>query len=207
MSLGDSVVASSPATPLGFYEVDADDAATLIRQSAPLFPVIDPGLAVFFNVVSLTVHPDQRQLAVAFRLSARLHFHDRTGALTRAVAGPVEVKLDFDVVPRASGYSFGLNGETRMAYLDLDSDRSLIAALFAGRSRNTGARNLFAGDELHVFRWDGTLVGTWRLPEAVVSLQLDEDRRRIYAVRQSPTWSIIELDAGPLYRDEAGWRP
>lgn len=207
MWFGDGVVASSPTTPLGLYEVDEDDAATLVRQDAPLFPVVDPGLALFFNLVSLTVHPDQRQLAVAFRLNARLHLHDRTGALTRAVAGPVEVKLDFDIVPRASRHSFGLNDETRMAYLDLDSDRSLIAALFAGRSRNTGARNVFAGDELHIFRWDGTLVGTWRLPEAVVSLQLDETRRRLYAVRQSPTWSIIELDAGPLYREEAGGRP
>lgn len=206
---GDSVVAAGRRTLLRFYA--ADDTATLMREAGdPLFPIVDAGLIPFFNLVSFTVHPDQQQLAVAFQLSARLHLYDRAGALTRAVAGPVEIKLDFDIVPRApdvGGHTFGLNGETRMAYRDVDSDASLIAALFAGRSRNTGANNLFAGDELHVFRWDGTLVGTWRLPEAVTSFRLDEARRRIYAVRQDPTWAILELDASPLYMDEAKREP
>ena len=70
-----------------------------------------------------------------------------------------------------------------------------------------GADNLFVGDELHVFGWDGTLVGTWRLPEAVSSFRLDETRRRLYAVRPSPTPSVLELDAGPLYPDEPEGEP
>lgn len=202
---GDDIVAAGRTTLLRFYAPGtADDTiATLVREAGdPLFPVVDSGLQVFFGLVSVTVHPDQKQFALAFQLADRLHIYDHKGALARAVAGPVEVKLDFDIVPRApavGGHTFGINGETRMAYLDVDSDGDVIASLFAGRSRNAGAPDIFSADELHVFRWDGTLVGAWRLPEAVISFRLDEVRRRIYAVRRSPSWSVIELDASPIY--------
>ena len=204
---GDVIVAAGRTTLLRFYATsDADGTvATLVREAGePLFPIVDSGLQVFFSLVSFTVHPDQQQFAVAFQLTDRLHIYSHDGALTRAIAGPVEVKLDFDIVPRppaVGGHTFGINGETRMAYLDVDSDGKVIASLFAGRSRNAGAADIFSADELHVFRWDGTLVGVWRLPEAVISFRLDEVRRRIYAVRRSPSWSVIELDASPIYSE------
>ena len=202
---GDVIVAAGRTTLLRFYATGAadDTIATLVREAGePLFPIVDSGLLVFFNLVSFTVHPDQKQFAVAFQLADRLHIYNHDGAVTRAITGPVEVKLDFDIVPRSSavgGHTFGINGETRMAYLDVDSDGDVIASLFAGRSRNAGAANIFSADELHVFRWDGTLVGVWRLPEAVISFRLDEVRRRIYAVCRNPSWSVIELDASPIY--------
>ena len=203
--LGDVIMAAGRTTLLRFYATGAadDTIATLVREAGePLFPVMDSGLQAFFGLVSFTVHPDQKQFAIAFQLADRLHIYNHEGALTRAVAGPVKVKLDFDIVPRASavgGHTFGINGETRMAYLDVDSDGDVIASLFAGRSRNAGAADIFSADEMHVFRWDGTLVGVRRLPEAVISFRLDEVRRRIYAVRRSPSWSVIELDASPIH--------
>lgn len=202
---GDVIVAAGRTALLRFYATGAadDTIATLVREAGePLFPIVDSGLQPFFSLVSFTAHPDQKQFAVAFQLTDRLHIYNHEGALTRAIAGPVEVKLDFDIVPRSpavGGHTFGINGETRMAYLDVDSDGDFIASLFAGRSRNAGAGDIFSADELHVFRWDGTPVGVWRLPEAVISFRLDEVRRRIYAVRRSPSWSVIELDASPIY--------
>ena len=101
-----------------------------------------------------------------------------------------------------------VESETRFTYLDLDSDRELIVALFAGLNGSgpgmpRGPGSAFSGDELHVFRWDGTLVGTWRFPEMVIAVRLDEVHQRIYAVREFPFWSVIELDATPLH----GWTP
>lgn len=210
---GDRVIATGNKEVLRFYEPNEDiGSAVLIEKVGdPLFPIVDSGLSVFFNLLSFTVDTDQRRIAAAFRLSNRIHVYDRNGALTRSVAGPVEVKLDFDIVPRNSdigGHTFGINEETRFTYLDLDSDRELIVALFAGLNGSgpgmpRGPGSAFSGDELHVFRWDGTLVGTWRFPEMVIAVRLDEVRQRIYAVREFPFWSVIELDATPLY----GWTP
>lgn len=207
---GDLLVATGSTKVLRFYEVnETNGAAVLIKEIGdPLFPIVDSGLSVFFNLLSFTVDPAQQRLAVAFRLSDRLHVHDLDGVLTRAIAGPVEVKLDFDIVPRdpdVGGYTFGINHETRFTYLDVDSDRDLIVALFAGRNGSgpgmpRGPGSAFSGDELHVFRWDGTPVGTWRLPEAVISIRLDDRSQRIYAVREFPFWSIVELDASSLYQ-------
>lgn len=206
--LGDTIVATGGPTLLRFYRVDGTDpaVATLVRRAGePLMPITESSLQVFLNLVSFAVHPNGQQLVLAFRLSDRLHIYDRDGVLLRAVAGPVEVKLDFDMVPReprVGGYTFGINGETTMTYLDVDAKQDMIVALFAGQNRNGGATDIFAGDELHVFRWDGTLVGVWRMPEPVVSFQLDEAGRRIYAVRRSPSWSVIQVDASPIHSGE-----
>lgn len=206
--LGDTIVATGGPTLLRFYRVDGTDpaVATLVRRAGePLMPITESSLQVFLNLVSFAVHPNGQQLVLAFRLSDRLHIYDRDGVLLRAVAGPVEVKLDFDMVPREpriGGYTFGINGETTMTYLDVDAKQDMIVALFAGQNRNGGATDIFAGDELHVFRWDGTLVGVWRMPEPVVSFQLDEAGRRIYAVRRSPSWSVIQVDASPIHSGE-----
>lgn len=202
MWFGDRIVSRGNATVLRLYDVH-ESTATLIREfGEPLYPGLGLGLSVYLNRVSKTVHPDQDRLAVAFQSSARLHVHDRSGALIRAVAGPVEIDLDFDLVPAApeiGGYRFSLNNETSFSYLDVDSDRNLIAALFGGRRNGDGA-DPFLGDELHVFRWDGTPAGVWRLPDPVNQIGLDAANRRIYGVRERPFPSIVELDAGPLYR-------
>lgn len=211
---GNRIVASGYKSLLRFHDVhgtalnaaatnkmtDAFVAVPAEKIGEPLFPGLDFGLSVYFNMVSLTVHPSQQWLAVAFQLSDRLHVYDPDGDLSRAIAGPVEVKLDFDLKPLPDGgHRFATNSETTFSYLAVESNRDVIVALFAGR--HAGAPGpVYSGDELHVFRWDGTPVGTWRIPEAVVAIHLDNANRRVYAVRRTPFQAIVELDASPLYR-------
>lgn len=208
---GNRIVASGYTRLLRFYEVrgaavdtgrqTAASVAVLTEETGnPLFPGLDFGLSVYFNLVSLTVHPDQQWLAVAFQLSNRLHVYDLGGALKRAIAGPVEVKLDFDIKPlQGGGHRFATNSETTFSYLAVESNRDVIVALFAGRHAGAPG-SAYTGDELHVFRWDGTPVGTWRIPEPVVAFHLDDANQRIYAVRPAPFQAVVELDASPLYQ-------
>lgn len=188
-----------PAATLGTPSL-----AAMVKETGfPLYPGLDWDMSVFLNRVSLAVRPDQRLLAVAFNLSDRVHIFDRDGRLIRAIASPVEVKLDFDIKARPEGgHTLIRNSETRLSYLDVDAGGDLIVALFSGRSRGDYENAAFYGDELHVFRWDGTFVGTWKLPEAVVTLRLDEVRQRIYAIRERPFMAIVELDAGPIYQSD-----
>lgn len=208
----DLIVATGNAEVLRFYDAGGiagpTSAAMLEREAgAPLFPIAERGLSVFFNLLSFTVDPDQQLLAVAFQLSDRIHVYGRDGVLRRAIAGPVAVRLDFDILRRAptvGGYSLGLNDETRFTYLDVDSDREFIVALFGGRNGSEpgmprGPGFGFSGDELHVVRWDGRPVGMWRLPDAAIRMRLDERSRRLYVVREFPSWAIVELDAEPIY--------
>ena len=213
---GDTIVTSSNTEFLRFYDADLDGTvsgdgphetrATLRRSvGEPLFPITTTGLPVFFNWVSFAVRPDQRRLAAAFRLSDRIHVYDEDGELVRAVAGPVAVKLDFDIVPRlpgVGGYTFGVNEETRFAYLSADGDDDFIMALFSGLYPGSDD-DISTGDELHVFRWDGTLAGVWRLPASIEAFRLDPASRRIYGspgVREaSPFPSVVEFDAEPIY--------
>lgn len=208
----DLIVATGSAEVLRFYDVgefaNQTSGAMLMKESGePLFPIADRGLSVFFNLLSFTVDPGQQRLAVAFQLSDRIHVYGRDGALLRAIAGPVAVRLDFDILrrpPTVGGYTLGLNDETRFTYLDVDSDRDFIIALFGGRNGSEpgmprGPGFGFSGDELHVVRWDGRPVGMWRLPEAAIRMRLDEIGRRLYVVREFPSWAIVELDAEPIY--------
>ena len=209
---GDLIVATGNTEVLRFYDAGgiagAPSVATLIKEvGEPLFPIADRGLSVFFNLLSFAVDPDQQRLAVAFQLSDRIHVYSHDGVLRRAIAGAVAVRLDFNILRRAptvGGYSLGLNDETRFTYLDVDSDSDLIVALFGGRNGSApgmprGPGFGFSGDELHVVRWDGRPVGMWRLPEAAIRIRLDEVGRRLYVVREFPSWAIVELDAEPIY--------
>lgn len=202
MWLGSQVVATGRDTVFRFYELDENAVAAVDEVGDLLFSGVPPGLSVSLNRMTKSVHPEEPRIAVAFQLSDRLHIYDGSGNLLRAIAGPVDVKLEFDVLrgfTDAGGYRFGISQQTRFSYLDVDSDSDRIVALFAGRSYADGVDSL-AGDELHVFRWDGTFVGAWRLPETVVSIRLDEGGQRVYAVREQPFWSVVEFDASPLYQ-------
>lgn len=166
-------------------------------HSAALFPeVVAPKVAINLHLNSIALNPRDHRIVQAFLYASRLHVYAPDGKLERAVAGPFDVKLSYDVVFSEAAHLdvFGPNADTRYSYIDVRADAEHIYTLFSGRLASYFKEDAPFGDQLHVFTWDGLFVGAWQLPDAVNRIAISHDGSRMWAARRLPTASIVEYD-------------
>jgi hypothetical protein len=148
----------------------------------------------------MAIDPDRQRLALAFKFSSRLYVFDAQARLERTIAGLRDVRLDFNVGQSTKRpFSFVRTPETRPSYVSVTADRTLIYALFSGRSIGEFGAAHIDGDELHVFHWTGEPVGRWKLAQAVGQIAVDPASGRLFALKGSPSPAILELDTTPIH--------
>ena len=161
----------------------------------PLFPGLTPVLSRSLNVTTLAQRPDGPELAAAFQWSNKIDVFDTDSMrLVRSISGPVESKLDFDIAKLAGKPLFTLNDRSMFSYTSVAGSRDTIVGLYSGRLRARYRGRMAAGDELHVFGWDGRACGAWRLHDQIDQIAFDEDRDVLYGLRNAEGASLVALD-------------
>jgi hypothetical protein len=156
-------------------------------------------LGVILNESIMAPHPARDRLVLAFKFSSRLHVYAATGRLERAIAGLRDVRLDFKVRRKPGNPStFVRIPETRPSYVAVTADDTFIYGLFSGRSIGEYGGDHMHGDELHVFRWSGEVVGRWTLGKAIAQVAVEPGTGRLFGLTMSPRPAVIELDAHAL---------
>ena len=139
----------------------------------------------------LKPNPSRTRWAVATRYADRLEIYDASGTLVaegerRYGFEPVyEARRSTRTVSMASGE------ETRFGYLDVATTDGRIYALFSGRTRADGRANY--GNTIHVFDWNGNLVGVLSLDTDVISLAVDPEGEALYGLRHEPLPAVVEF--------------
>lgn len=213
-SVGDTVIANRFAPDILYtvYQLTAPcaslsskgDFGTASRVETPIaktsggvlpFPVMSPEISKWLNRTEIAVDARSGRFALAFWFVSRLHIYSSARHLEMALAGPLEVRLDFAMHRARTGQvGFLRTQETRPAYIGVTADGDFIYALFSGRAFGEfGARHLM-GDELHVYGWDGRYHGRWRLEQDVSTISLHGTR--LYGVASFPDEHVVEFDIG-----------
>lgn len=154
------------------------------RKGGPLFPdVVGPIARALLSSNTAAMAPNGR-IAQVFQYSPRIHVYDSTGRLIRAIAGPVEVPLFVRRVFDKKDNQEEINptGQTKFSYVDVAVNDDMIVALFAGRMQQVFKDLFVAGQQVHVFSWDGELRSV---------IELDAPAFRI-AVSAQRLWATID---------------
>lgn len=191
--------ASRPVPPAASDESDG-----AMQQKTAFGHSLFPGLVTEFrkplNSTYMDIAPDRRRMVVAYQWSDKIDIYDLDrGGLERSIAGPVESKLDFAVAQDGSTKRFTLHDETQWSYVDVVATKDLIVGLYAGNVRKKLRTSFGNGQQLHVFTWDGRLVGIWRLQQPLQMIEIDQTRKVLYGLRWKPTTSVVAIDASPLF--------
>lgn len=201
---GGVIAATTDPSSLKFFAPDTAESGPLqtlrlIRSvDARVYPQAHQGIAVHVNRTSLAHDAGQRRTALAYVFVNRIQIFDRDGVLEHSIAGPDEVPLIFSAVHREvqgkAPLGFRMTAHTRMAYVDIATAGDRVVGLFSGRTARAGAADWNAADQLHVFSWEGRLLGRWRLDTAITKLDFDETGTVMYGVTASPTPQLVQFD-------------
>jgi hypothetical protein len=197
--LGDTLVANGlfAGELLRFYTPRGQTAVVARAAGRTPFPRVKPEIALHLNRSALAVNPARTRVAQAFLFTSRLQFYGRDGSILRTLAGPEEVTPDYRVVddPREQIARFVRSDATRFSYIDVTATDRLVYALFSGRSRGDFADEAYAADQLHVFDWDGGLVGVWTLDQDVRRITVDPATGALYGVRDLPYPAVVRFES------------
>lgn len=141
---------------------------------------------------TLRARPDGRRLVVACRHAAVLQLYAPDGRLVAEADGPEPFRPRFTVVRGARGPSFASGEDLRFGYLDVAVTRTRIYALYSGRTRADAGPDAVFGREVHEFDWDGRFLGGHVLDADVISIEVDPEGRRLWAVRHDPVPEVRE---------------
>jgi hypothetical protein len=138
------------------------------------------------------------------RLSGRLELLDDGGQVRTA-----SVPYSFEPVYQASpdhGYVVQLStADQRSGYQECVASDRYVIALFAGRrwgSLSREQQSEFRNSSfIHVFSWEGELLGTARLSEPIVGMDLDVARMELFGVRYRPEPAVVVFDVRHFLRD------
>jgi TolB-like 6-blade propeller-like len=172
----------------------------------PLFPeVTAPKVAANLNRNVMARDPASGRIVAAFLFSSRLHVYTPSGALERQIAGPIDVKLaynvGFDTLHQID--KFMTHDDLRFCYVSVAADARYIYALFAGRAEGHFKTASAYGDQLQVFTWDGRSVGNWKLAQPARGIAVGGTPARLWALNAPPLPVIAEYDmSGIRPRDE-----
>jgi hypothetical protein len=141
----------------------------------------------------VAVRPDRSRFAIATRLGDRLEVYGADGTRLAQVAGTTGFLPAFEAQKRGEGVSMALGDDVRVGYVDLASTGDRIYALFSGAVGMQGP-DTFAGREVHVFDWSGTLLSRMPLDAPVWNIAVDPGGRRMFGVRHDPEPAIVRFD-------------
>jgi hypothetical protein len=160
---------------------------------ALIFPGLRTSLARPLNDTSLAVRPAGDLLALAFKWSDRLQIY-RTDTLTmeRSIAGPVETKLDFAILPRNGTPTLSFTPDSAYSYVSVAADDEVVVALYSGKVRRRSQHRMSTGERLHLFSWDGRPLGVVPISPALQALAMHGGR--IYGLAWADTrqpWIVV----------------
>jgi hypothetical protein len=150
-----------------------------------LFPdVRSPLVSMMLNRSAVAVSPERNRLVQAFLMSCRIHIVDSRGVLERQVAGPIDLKLEYGVyLDESDGQEkMSMHPAMKYCYTHVAASRDHVLALFAGNAVADHNRQMSWGYQLHVIRWDGSLVGAWNFEHPVQSIATDASGERLWAI-------------------------
>jgi hypothetical protein len=140
----------------------------------------------------LRARPDGRRLVVACRHAAMLQLYAPDGRLLAEADGPDPFRPRFTVVRGARGPVFASGEDLRFGYVDVAVTGDRIYALYSGRTRADAGPDAVFGREVHEFDWDGRFLGGHLLDADVISIEVDPEGRRLWAVRHDPVPEVRE---------------
>ena len=200
--MGDTLVANGlfAGELLRFYTNQGTSTVVAHAAGRPAFTRVPPEVALHLNRSALAVNPGRTRIAQAFLFTSRLQFYGRDGRILRTLAGPEEVTPDYRVVPdrREHISRFVRSDRTRFSYLDVAATDRLVYALFSGRSRGEYDDRAYTADQLHVFTWEGTLVGIWKLDQDVYRIAVDPRTGVLYGARDLPYPAVVRFERPPV---------
>jgi hypothetical protein len=156
---------------------EGGDLSVTGQKGGPLFSdVAGPIARALLSSNTAAIAPNGR-IAQVFQYSPRIHVYDSTGRLMRAIAGPVDVPLFIRRVFDKKDNQEEINptGQTKFSYVDVAVNDEMIVALFAGRMQQVFKDLFVAGQQLHVFSWDGELLSVTELDTPVFRIALNAE--------------------------------
>jgi hypothetical protein len=136
-------------------------------------------------------HPDRSKLALATFYADRIEIYDAAGALRTTARGPDPFDPIYTVGTMQGQPVRQSTPDTRNGYVDLDATDRFIYALYSGRrTENWGPY----GSRLHVFTWDGRLVGDVALNTYALGIAVSPDGATLYASQHYPDLAIVQYD-------------
>ncbi|MDR2139627.1 MAG: TolB-like 6-bladed beta-propeller domain-containing protein [Tannerella sp.] len=157
------------------------------KKNAPDF-VLNEMFSILLNV-----KPDKSKIVLGGRYFDCLEVYHSSGILSTLTKGP-EKGFNFNY-DRQRSYARGAmikSPETRRAYLCLKSTDERIYALYSGKEKQD-VSNYSNSDVVFTFDWEGKPLTKYVLDCQIISFDVDENNKKIYAIRE-PEKSIIYFD-------------
>jgi hypothetical protein len=173
-----------------------------------LVPGLQSLIAKWLNDGNAAVKPGRDRIVLAMQWHQRLHVY-RTAPMTleRAIATPTVVQLEVATAGKDDGVRVPTMGDgTTFVYTDVVATDDAIIALYSGRERRKFGSAFNQGDTLHVYSWDGRLVGVWLMKDAMKALTIDERSRELFGLRSGGAASIVRIDASDVLREVVAFK-
>jgi hypothetical protein len=120
-----------------------------------------------------TRSPDQRHLALACLHLGRVELFDSVGGHLVAADVPDPFPPRFFIsILKAEPYPIIDQANGRRGYVDVTATDSAVYALYSGSPLSDPVASR-EGNYVHVFRWDGSRAGIFRLPVPAIAIALD----------------------------------
>ena len=164
-----------------------------------LFPDVSASIVlVNLNTNVIAAAPGGDRIAQAFRRISRIHVYTASGALERRIAGPIEVVARYDEYPDldTGETKMRMRPDTKFCYIDVTATSTSIVALFSGMALGEFPRS--SGEQLHVFKWDGRLIGAYKLDAPVQEIAAGPDERFVWAFRPEASEASAAFVKYPL---------
>jgi hypothetical protein len=129
-----------------------------------------------------TTNGDRDLIAVATRYADRLEIYDRVGRLRSSAPRSLGFEPTYHVIQHKGREIFSANADLRYGFVDLVDAGDLLFALFSGRTAAEAGKAASLGQQIQVYRWNGTLVATYRLMHPAISIAVSQDLRTVFAL-------------------------
>lgn len=157
------------------------------------------------NQSSLAAKPDRSLLAVVTRHFDRLEIYRPDGTLVVSRTGPFDIQPEYEV-RMAEGRRPGIasGGDLRFGYVGVAATDDRIYALFSGRVRaGFPPGEAVYAEYVHVYDWEGTLLGALKLDAPSLSLAVDPAGEALYALRYDPVPAVVRYPLGEVFTEGA----
>lgn len=121
------------------------------------------------------------KIAFAYVYKNTLAIYSKEGKLLNQTMGPGKYfSPKFLTAKTPYGPTFAQNGETKVAYVDLNSSKNHIYALHSGRPRKSGVAGL--SQTLYVYNWNGELNSIFHLDRNVLDCAVTLTEEVLYCI-------------------------
>lgn len=146
-------------------------------------------------------HPDGSRFAVVYGSAARIEIHAVEGHLI--TLGQTPDTTDGEFATRDGGGGALRWDRTHYRYSGCAATSALVFALYSGQPEGRPEDVAWAGDQVHVLRWDGTLLHTYYIDTRLTSLTLNPSGSALYGMGRDGS-TIYEIELPPELQDASG---